>query len=152
MASDRRRLHENTSGGPFARGAYSRSTVPHVAIQIATEPALSPLRTESMDAPLRIDTIEHEGSLLLVVAGELDIVTTPLLDEALARARATDAASILVDLSAVSFIDSTGLHVLIRHACAGEGGPRVSLTTPSPQARRVFELSGLLDYLPFVSD
>jgi anti-sigma B factor antagonist len=105
-----------------------------------------------MDAPLKIDTVGHEDSLLLVVVGELDIATSPSLDEALARARATDAASIVVDLSAVSFIDSTGLHVLLRHTCAEEGGPRVSLTTPSPQARRVFELSGLLDYLPFVSD
>ncbi len=105
-----------------------------------------------MDVPLRIDTISRHGSLVLVVAGELDIATSPRLDEALARALATDAASIVIDLSAVSFIDSTGLHVLIRYTRAPAGRARVSLTRPSAQARRLFELSGMLDHLPFVSD
>ncbi len=111
---------------------------------------LSP--TQTLDPPLRIDTVERGGSLVLVVQGELDIATSPLLDEALARARATDAANIVVDLLAVSFIDSTGLHVLIRHTRADEGRARVRLTRGSPQTQRVFELSGALEYLPFVSD
>ena len=105
-----------------------------------------------MDLSLRIDAVERDGLLTLVVQGELDIATSPLLDEALARARASDATSIVVDLLAVSFMDSTGLHVLIRHTRA-EGGPaRVRLTKGSPQAQRVFELSGALEYLPFISD
>jgi anti-anti-sigma factor len=104
----------------------------------------------SSDSPFRIETVQRDGSLVLVVHGELDIVTSPLLDEALARARRTDAPSIVVDLLAVSFIDSTGLHVLIKHAQA-EGGPRVRVTKGSPQVRRLFELSGVADYLSFVS-
>jgi anti-sigma B factor antagonist len=99
-----------------------------------------------------IDTVERGGSLVLVLEGELDIATSHLLDEALVRARATDAARIVVDLFAVSFIDSTGLHVLIKHACAEESHPRVRLTKGSPQAQRLFELSGALAYLPFVSE
>jgi anti-anti-sigma factor len=104
------------------------------------------------DAPLRIDTAERDGSLVLTVQGELDILTSPLLDEALARARATDAQRIVVDLLKISFIDSTGLHVLIRHAQAENGRARVRLTKGSPQTHRLFELSGALDYLPFVSE
>ena len=109
-------------------------------------------RKRSLAIPLRIDTVERGGSLVLVVKGELDITTSHLLDEALVRAEGTDAARIVVDLLAVSFIDSTGLHVLINHARAEESRPRIRLTKGSPQARRVFELSGALDYLPFVSD
>jgi anti-sigma B factor antagonist len=105
-----------------------------------------------LDLPLRIDTVERDGSLALVLQGELDITTSPLLDEALARARATDAVSIVVDLLAVSFIDSTALHVLIRHARTEDGRARVCLTKGSPQTQRVFELSGALSYLPFVPD
>ncbi len=89
---------------------------------------------------------------MLVVHGELDIVTSPLLDEALARARGTDAASIVVDLLAVSFIDSTGLHVLIKHARLEDGRARVRLTRGSPQTQRVFELSGAFEHLPFVAE
>jgi anti-anti-sigma factor len=106
----------------------------------------------SAEKPLRIDTVGRDGSLVLVVEGELDIATSPWLDEALVRARETSAARIVVDLHAVSFIDSTGLQVLIKHA-RGEGGRApVLLTEGSPQAQRLFELSGALDYLPFVSE
>jgi anti-anti-sigma factor len=102
-----------------------------------------------MDIPLKIDTVGRDGSLVLIVAGELDISTSHLLDEALARAVGTDALSIVVDLHAVSFMDSTGLHVLIRHT--QESRPRVRLTKGSPQVQRLFELTGALDYLPFIS-
>jgi anti-sigma B factor antagonist len=105
-----------------------------------------------MDIPFRIDTVERGDSLVLLVQGELDIVSSPVLDETLVRARGTDAASIVVDLRAVSFIDSTGLHVLIKHARATAGGPRIRLTKGSPQTERLFELSGALEYLPFVAD
>jgi anti-anti-sigma factor len=87
-----------------------------------------------------------------VVHGELDIVTSPLLDEALLRAEATNAASIVVDLLGVSFIDSTGMHVLMKHVSAEGGRARIRLTKGSPQTQRLFELSGALDYLPFVSE
>jgi anti-anti-sigma factor len=104
----------------------------------------------TLDIPVTIDTVGRDGSLVLVVEGELDIATSHLLDEALERAVSTDALSIVIDLGAVSFIDSTGLHVLIRHA--QESRPRIRLTKGSAQVQRLFELSGALDYLPFVSD
>ncbi len=106
----------------------------------------------TLDSPLRIDTVARDGSLVLKVHGELDIATSPLLDEALARARDTGAASIVVDLSSVSFMDSTGLHVLIKHAREEDNRSRLRLTKVSPQARRLFELSGAYDHLPFVSE
>lgn len=105
----------------------------------------------SFDSPLRIETVWRGGSLVLEVHGELDIVTSPLLHEALVTARVTDAASIVVDLLGVSFIDSTGLHVLIKHAQT-EGDPRVRVTKGSPQVQRLFELSGAEALLPFVSE
>jgi anti-sigma B factor antagonist len=106
---------------------------------------------QSSDSPLRIETVQRGASLVLVVHGELDIVTSPLLDEALERARATDATSIVVDLFRISFIDSTGLHVLFKHAREeDEGRARLRLTRGSPQAQRLFELSGAKDYLPFI--
>jgi anti-sigma B factor antagonist len=107
---------------------------------------------QSLDTPLRIDTVERGGSLVLVVEGELEITTSPLLDTALVRARGTNAKRIVVDLDAVSFIDSTGLHVLIRHTSIEDRRPRIHLTKGSPQVQRLFELSGAADFLPFVSE
>ena len=106
----------------------------------------------TLDSPLTIDSVERGGSLVLVVEGELDIATSPLLDEALVQARATDAERIVVDLFRVSFIDSTGLHVLIKHAREEAGQARIRLTKGSPQTQRLFELSGAFEYLPFVSE
>jgi anti-sigma B factor antagonist len=107
---------------------------------------------QSVDIPLRIDTVERGGSLVLVLQGEIDIATSHLLDDALLRAQSTDAAMIVVDLLAVSFIDSSGLHVLIRHASAEESRDRIRLAKASPQVQRIFRLSGASDYLPFVSE
>jgi anti-sigma B factor antagonist len=97
----------------------------------------------------RIDVVPGDRSLTLIVEGEVDLVTSSLLDEQLARARATDARTIVVDLSGVSFMDSSGLHVLVKHACAHEQPDRVWLTTGPPQVQRLFEIAGLLDRLPF---
>ena len=111
---------------------------------------LSP--TDPLTAPLKIDSVERSGSLVLVLEGEIDITTAHLLDEALADAVSSDAVRIVVDLRRVSFMDSTGLHVLIKHAGQEDGCPRIRLTKGSPQVQRLFELTSAEDYLPFVSE
>ncbi len=80
------------------------------------------------------------------------MATAPLLDNELALAKATDAEMIAIDLTGVSFLDSSGLHVLIKHACSGEGPQRVRLTNASPQVQRILEIAGLADRLPLASD
>jgi anti-anti-sigma factor len=111
---------------------------------------LIPSRRQSLASPLTIDTVERGTSLVLVVEGELDITTSQMLDDALRSVVAAPAARIVIDLVGVSFIDSTGLHVLIKHAGAEDSDPRIRLTKGSPQAQRLFELSGAADYLPFL--
>ncbi len=104
-----------------------------------------------MTASFNIETFERDRSLFLVVAGELDLSTAGRLDDELERAAATDAATIVVDLDHVDFIDSSGLQVLIKHACDEERGERIRLTQGSPQAQRLFQITGARDRLPFVS-
>jgi anti-sigma B factor antagonist len=96
-----------------------------------------------------IEIVERDGSLVLVLEGEIDMSTAPLLDDGLARAEATDSATIVVDLVHVDFIDSSGLHVLIKHACSEDNRERIRLTKGSPAVQRLFEISGAVDYLPF---
>lgn len=54
-----------------------------------------------------------DGGFRLSLHGELDFASTPLLDDRLARLRAKKRA-VRLDLSKLDFIDSTGLHLLIR--------------------------------------
>jgi len=52
-------------------------------------------------------------SVIVAVAGEIDLSTADQLDGAIRDAEETEISRIVVDLSALSFIDSTGLAVLL---------------------------------------
>ena len=92
---------------------------------------------------------EREGEALIIeLVGELDLDGAPRLEEALREAEASDAASIVVDLSALDFIDSTGLRLLVMAAERCDGG-RFSLLRGPKQVHRVFEITDLADRLPF---
>jgi anti-sigma B factor antagonist len=96
-----------------------------------------------------IDTVETGNTLRIVVAGELDIATAPLLEAALEAAEARDVERILVDLEAVPFIDSSGLKALLRAVDRSAADScRLSIARSGPQARQLFELSGALSRLP----
>ena len=56
---------------------------------------------------------ENQDRLAVRVAGELDIATAPALESTLLHALDSEAASIVLDLERVSFIDSMGLRVLV---------------------------------------
>jgi anti-sigma B factor antagonist len=103
----------------------------------------------AVTARLNIEIVERAKGLILVLRGELDLSTAPLLEDELTRAKATAAPTIVVDLDELEFIDSSGLHVLIEHARPTLGRQRVRLTRGSPQVQRLFEISGMLDHLPF---
>lgn len=69
-----------------------------------------------MTGPPPIFTIHESrmnGHLRLSLTGELDLGTTPVLEDRLTRLRATNS-PVTLDLSHLDFIDSTGLHLLVR--------------------------------------
>jgi anti-anti-sigma factor len=72
---------------------------------------------------LRTEQQTADGGAVVTVAGEIDVSTTDLLADALAHAADT-AAVVVADLTAVTFLDSTGLSSLLRahHALAARGG------------------------------
>jgi anti-anti-sigma factor len=98
-----------------------------------------------------IESSEREGVRTVAVTGELDVATAPLLADRLVAAEAGAARLIVLDLSDVSFIDSTGLHVILgAHARSQQNGGRLRLTKCSDQVQRLFELVGAADRLPFL--
>jgi anti-sigma B factor antagonist len=110
-----------------------------------------PLPADAVKRPLDIDTVEREGAVIVFVEGEIDLATAPLFDEKLVAAEATGARTVIVDLERVSFMDSTGLKILIKHALAEANGGRVHVTPGSAQVRRLFEITGMLQRVSFVS-
>jgi anti-anti-sigma factor len=92
---------------------------------------------------------EHEGDVHLIeLIGELDLDGAPRLEEELRAAEAGDATSIVVDLGQLEFIDSTGLRLLVMAADRSAAG-RFSLLRGPKQVHRVFEITDMVDRLPF---
>lgn len=81
----------------------------------------------------------------LALAGEIDAYTAPALAEAIGKCAQSH---VLIDMSEVEFVDSSGLRVLIEaHQEAQTADRRIQLTNPSAAVSRLLEISGIDDYL-----
>lgn len=108
--------------------------------------------TADLEHPLVI-TVEAEGSeTVLRLTGELDPHTAPLLQEDIDAVRSATGeatpATVVLELSGLTFIDSSGLRVVIsaQKSLAADGG-RLVLRGPSETARRLLEITGLVDHI-----
>jgi anti-anti-sigma factor len=63
---------------------------------------------------LRLSTHPRDGGLVVVIQGDLDIVTSRQLDDCLARARRGHS-TVILDMSAVDFMDTSSLAVIVDH-------------------------------------
>lgn len=87
------------------------------------------------------------GGTVVRVAGEVDLATTPLLEDALSDALARSG-PVTVDLAEVAFMDATGLGALAGAADqARHQGLAFRLRTPSHPVRRLLSATELVDAL-----
>jgi anti-sigma B factor antagonist len=102
---------------------------------------------DTVDQAFGISELERDGVTVLSVTGEVDVATAPAL-----RSRLDDTVdtvgggTVVVDLTGVTFIDSTGLGVLIgaRKRCS-EAGRELRVVVSEPRILKVFEITGLTD-------
>jgi anti-sigma B factor antagonist len=94
--------------------------------------------------------VDREGELAVVrPQGELDLATVGRLADALAPLREQGTA-VLLDLDGLTFIDSSGLRLLLTAtAAAQDAGQPLTLRGGQPNVARTLELCGVLDHLPF---
>lgn len=95
---------------------------------------------------------EWDGEAVRIATkGELDLATSPQLEQEMRAILARGAQQVTIDLSGLTFVDSSGLRVLIMlHERSKEDGWALALLAPSEQARAVFRISGAEEHLPFV--
>lgn len=86
------------------------------------------------------------GIARLTVAGDIDLATAPILGVRLLTVMADHSPAVIdVDLAEVSFLDCSGIGVLVAARNAGEqAGCRVWLSRPQPMPARVLDVVGLL--------
>jgi anti-sigma B factor antagonist len=95
-----------------------------------------------------IDIVEHDDVVVVSVDGEVDLCSADLFARSLGAAANTNAPAIVLNLDRVSFMDSAGLHVLLKFS--GAERDRLALTPGSPQVQRLLEVTGVRRYLSFV--
>src|SRR5205814_8376 len=88
------------------------------------------------------------GEVTVCVAGEVDLLTSKDVDAEFTRVLGEAPDSIVVDMSAVSFCDSTGLTMLVKLNSACIASNRGLRIIPSPTVRKVIDITGLAPVLP----
>ena len=83
--------------------------------------------------------------------GELDLDTAPLLEREMTAARTAGAASVVLDLRGLTFMDSTGLRLVIRwDTAAREDSFEFGIVPGIEVVQRVFRLTGMDEHLTAV--
>ena len=104
--------------------------------------------TDHTVVPFSLHVEEGEQAHRVIVAGELDAATGPrlrsVLSELAGRATANGGRNIVVDLSGVRFMDSTGLGVIVKSAGQLRRSERqLRVTGADERVRNVFETAGM---------
>jgi anti-sigma B factor antagonist len=121
------------------RAGYRRST--RSAFALYPEIVVS----EPLGVPFEIDVSSVEDNVKVVaLRGELDFDKAPDLGRVLDELRADGEREVVIDLSELTFIDSSGISVLVGAArsAAAEKGTLV-VAGPTPPVRRVFDIVSL---------
>jgi anti-sigma B factor antagonist len=103
-----------------------------------------------MAAPLTPLTIrpraQHEGEVTLAVVGEIDAGTAGTFRRSVLEVIANaDVSTVTLDMSAVDFVDSTGVKALLECRQALRDGMRLTVGNPSPAVAKLFQITKLDD-------
>jgi anti-anti-sigma factor len=103
---------------------------------------------------VEVETEERDGGLRVALTGDLDVASAPAVEERLVELDRPDAPAVLVlDLRGLSFIDSTGLSLLINtDSRARKAGRHVTIVSGKGAPRRLLETTGLIGRLDVVEE
>lgn len=97
-----------------------------------------------MDELFQVKVHEQAGASVVRAEGEVDVSTAPALRQRLYEL--PESAKVVVDLSEVTFLDSTGLGVLVaalKRVRESDAGGDLRLVVTRPQVSKVLEVTGL---------
>lgn len=97
---------------------------------------------------ISIDVKETDAAIELTVSGEIDAYTAPKLRETLFPLSEENGVKMIVDLTGVSYMDSTGLGVFVgvfKNVRANDG--EFKIVGLSERLQRLFEITGLADII-----
>lgn len=103
-----------------------------------------------MGAPeqLQIESRRESDRVVLSLTGELDMAHAPLLQEAVEAPEMSDTKTVVLDLQGLTFLDSTGLRIILasREQC-WRRGQEFAVTPGSQQVQRLLSVTGVGEHL-----
>src|ERR1700679_3813982 len=107
--------------------------------------------TEDGRDPLEIEVQSSDERTLVTLSGELDASTATFLYDKLSDLEVDDVHHVVLDLAQVTFMDSTGLGVIVtEHKRLAHSGGSLTIFSPPSSVRRLFEITGLTSLLDIV--
>jgi anti-anti-sigma factor len=101
---------------------------------------------------LTADTLVEGDSVRVSLHGELDLSTVASAEEAMRQAEHSPARRLVLDLSGLTFMDSTGLRLVLRADRRSRGGGmRLRLVPGPPAVQQVFTITGTEKRLAFLA-
>lgn len=101
--------------------------------------------------PFRCEIESFRGKVHVIPHGEIDLASVPVLEAKLRELRETGFDHLVVDLRAVTFMDSTGLRLIIGWDDASRSeGLDFELIPGEPVVQRLFEITGMTGRLRFI--
>jgi anti-sigma B factor antagonist len=102
--------------------------------------------------PFTCDVRPERDHVVVAPRGELDMATVGILERELRGLRDSGFERIVLDLADLSFMDSSGLHLVLRWTAEASSDSFSFELEPGPRAvQRIFEVAAVLDELPFRS-
>lgn len=102
--------------------------------------------------PFSCKVTPDRDQVIVAPRGELDMATVGAVEQELRRLYDSGFRKIVLDLGGLSFMDSSGLHLVTRWTAeASRNGFRFELEPGPAQVQRLFELAAIMDELPFRS-
>lgn len=145
----RRLVSLTAPGRPPNQGRAAAPAPAHVMTDGADVPAPTPPRALP---GFSIEVKRERETAELIPAGEVDLATVGQLQRELETLIEAGFPRIVVDLREVGFLDSSGLHALIfAYAGAQEDGWQLAIIPGPRVVQRLFEITGVIDRLPFVA-
>ena len=96
----------------------------------------------------RVAVRNEDRAVVFAVEGELDLASSPTLEQELERAHDADVELLIIDLRELRFMDSTGLHALVKaNKRATEAGRRFAVVRGGAQIERLLNLTGVGELL-----
>jgi len=101
-----------------------------------------------LEEPLTVEVAAQGDEVVLVLVGELDPHTAPILRSSVDDAVSDVTTTLVLDVAGLQFIDSSGLRVIISaHKVMADKGGRLVLRAPTDNTRRLLDITGLAEHV-----